>query len=235
MRATPLRFLVSAPRGLADLMARELVTLGAVDARERSTGVSFSGPLAVVYRACLWSRVANRVFLELARFDAADAEAFYRAVREIDWTEHLGPEATLACDFSGHHPAITHTHFGALKLKDAIVDSVREARAWRPSVELERPSVRIHAHANGIQLTLSLDLSGESLHRRGYRGEAGEAPLKENVAAGVLMRSGWVEMVAQGAAFLDPMCGSGTLVVEAALIAMDRAPGLDRGYFGFVG
>jgi 23S rRNA (guanine2445-N2)-methyltransferase / 23S rRNA (guanine2069-N7)-methyltransferase len=123
--AAPLRFLVSAPRGLADLLARELVALGAADARERSTGVTFSGPLAVAYRACLWSRVANRVFLELAKFDVADAEAFYRAVREIDWTDHLGPEATLACDFSGHHPAITHTHFGALKLKDAIVDSER--------------------------------------------------------------------------------------------------------------
>lgn len=229
------QYLVSAPRGLADLLARELTALGAKDARERPTGVSFSGTLEVAYRACLWSRVANRVFLELARFDAADAEAFYRAVRDIDWTEHLGPEATLACDFSGHHPSITHTHFGALKLKDAIVDSVRETRAWRPSVELDRPSVRVHAHANGTQITLSLDLSGESLHRRGYRGAAGEAPLKENVAAGVLLRSGWPEMAAQGAQFLDPMCGSGTFVIEAALIAADRAPGLDREYFGFLG
>ena len=197
--------------------------------------MAFTGSLAVAYRACLWSRVANRVFLELGRFDVADAEAFYRAVRSIDWAEHLGPDATLACDFSGHHPSITHTHFGALKLKDAIVDSVRESRAWRPSVELDRPSVRVHAHANGTQITVSLDLSGESLHRRGYRGAAGEAPLKENVAAGVLMRSGWPEMAAQGAPFLDPMCGSGTFVIEAALIAADRAPGLDREYFGFLG
>jgi len=220
---------------LADLLARELIGLGATDARERSTGVTFSGTLAVAYRACLWSRVANRVFLELARFDVPDAEGFYRAVREIDWTGHLGPGATLACDFSGNHPAITHTHFGALKLKDAIVDSVRDARAWRPSVELERPGVRVHAHAHGSQVTLSLDLSGESLHRRGYRGAAGEAPLKENVAAGVLIRSGWPEMAAQGAEFLDPMCGSGTFAIEAALIAADRAPGLDREYFGFLG
>jgi 23S rRNA (guanine2445-N2)-methyltransferase / 23S rRNA (guanine2069-N7)-methyltransferase len=191
----------------------------------------------MAYRACLWSRVANRVYLELARFDVADAEAFYAAVRTIDWAEHLGPEATLACDFTGHHPAITHTHFGALKLKDAIVDSVRDARAWRPSVELERPSVRVHAHAHNNNITVSLDLSGESLHRRGYRGAAGEAPLKENVAAGVLLRAGWPEMAAQaqGAEFLDPMCGSGTFVIEAALIAADRAPGLDREYFGFLG
>ena len=217
-------------------MARELVALGATDARERSTGVTFSGDLEVAYRACLWSRVANRVFLELARFEAADAEAFYNAVREIDWTEHLGPGATLACDFSGQHPSITHTHFGALKLKDAIVDSVRDSRAWRPSVELERPSVRVHAHAHGNNIALSLDLSGESLHRRGYRGAAGEAPLKENVAAGVLLRSGWPDLAASsGGEFLDPMCGSGTCVIEAALIAADHAPGLGREYFGFLG
>ena len=216
-------------------MARELAALGASDARERSTGVTFSGDLSVAYRACLWSRVANRVFLELGQFDVADAEGFYSAAREIDWTEHLGPNATLACDFSGHHPAITHTHFGALKLKDAIVDSVRASRAWRPSVELEQPSVRVHAHAHGNTITVSLDLSGESLHRRGYRGAAGEAPLKENVAAGVLLRAGWPELAADGAEFLDPMCGSGTFVIEAALIASDRAPGLDREYFGFLG
>ena len=197
--------------------------------------MAFTGDLSVAYRACLWSRVANRVFLELGRFNVADAEEFYSAVREIDWSAHLGPSATLACDFSGHHPAITHTHFGALKLKDAIVDSVRAARAWRPSVELERPSVRVHAHANGNDITVSLDLSGESLHRRGYRGAAGEAPLKENVAAGVLLRSGWADLASQGAEFLDPMCGSGTFVIEAALIASDRAPGLDREYFGFFG
>ncbi|HVW68728.1 MAG TPA: bifunctional 23S rRNA (guanine(2069)-N(7))-methyltransferase RlmK/23S rRNA (guanine(2445)-N(2))-methyltransferase RlmL [Steroidobacteraceae bacterium] len=236
MSAESLRFLVSAPRGLTDLLARELTALGATEARERATGVAFSGALEIAYRACLWSRVANRVFLELARFDVADAEGFYRAVREIDWTGHLGPEATLACDFSGHHPAITHTHFGALKLKDAIVDSVREARAWRPSVELDRPSVRVHAHANGTQITLSLDFSGESLHRRGYRGGAGEAPLKENVAAGVLLRAGWPDLSGQdGVEFLDPLCGSGTFAIEAALIATDRAPGLTREYFGFLG
>jgi 23S rRNA (guanine2445-N2)-methyltransferase / 23S rRNA (guanine2069-N7)-methyltransferase len=217
-------------------LARELVALGAEDARERSTGVTFSGDLEVAYRACLWSRVANRVFLELARFEAIDAEAFYNAVREIDWTEHLGSGATLACDFSGQHPSITHTHFGALKLKDAIVDSVRDSRAWRPSVELERPSVRVHAHAHGNNIALSLDLSGESLHRRGYRGAAGEAPLKENVAAGVLLRSGWPDLAASsGHEFLDPMCGSGTFVIEAALIAADHAPGLAREYFGFLG
>jgi 23S rRNA (guanine2445-N2)-methyltransferase / 23S rRNA (guanine2069-N7)-methyltransferase len=130
---------------------------------------------------------------------------------------------------------INHTHFGALKLKDAIVDSLRESTGARPDVALDRPSVRVHAHANGTVITVSLDLSGESLHRRGYRGAAGEAPLKENVAAGLLMRCGWPEMAAAGAQFLDPMCGSGTLVIEAAMIAADMAPGLGRDYYGFLG
>jgi 23S rRNA (guanine2445-N2)-methyltransferase / 23S rRNA (guanine2069-N7)-methyltransferase len=229
------QFLASSPRGLADLLARELVAFGAEGSKERSTGVAFSGSLRAAYRACLESRIANRVFLELGRFDVPDAEAFYAAARSIDWSAHLAPGATLACDFSGRHPAITHTHFGALKLKDAIVDSMREATGSRPDVALERPSLRVHAHANGNHITVSLDLSGESLHRRGYRGAAGEAPLKENVAAGMLMRCGWADMAAPGAQFLDPMCGSGTLVIEAAMIAADIAPGLTREYYGFLG
>ncbi|HEY4211049.1 MAG TPA: bifunctional 23S rRNA (guanine(2069)-N(7))-methyltransferase RlmK/23S rRNA (guanine(2445)-N(2))-methyltransferase RlmL [Steroidobacteraceae bacterium] len=230
-----MQFLASAPRGLADLLARELTALGAEEVRERSTGVAFAGDLSVAYRACLGSRIANRVFLELARFEATTADEFYTGARAVDWSSHLGPGATLACDFSGRHPEISHTHFGALKLKDAIVDSLRDSTGTRPDVALERPDVRVHAHAHGNTITVSLDLSGESLHRRGYRGAAGEAPLKENVAAGMLLRSGWAEMAAAGASFLDPMCGSGTIVIEAALIAADRAPGLSREYFGFFG
>ena len=232
---TPLRFLASVPRGLADLLAKELATFGASDVRDRTTGVAFTGTLETAYRACLESRLANRVFLEIAHFEAASAEGFYSAARECDWNQHLGPGATLACDFSGKHPTITHSHFGALKLKDAIVDTLRDATGIRPDIVLDRPSVRVHAHAHGTSITVSIDLSGESLHRRGYRGAAGEAPLKENVAAGVLMRAGWPELAAAGAQFLDPMCGSGTLVIEAALIAARCAPGLHREYFGFLG
>jgi 23S rRNA (guanine2445-N2)-methyltransferase / 23S rRNA (guanine2069-N7)-methyltransferase len=229
------QFLASVPRGLADLLAKELTALGAAQVRERATGVTFSGTLEVAYRACLESRLANRVFLEIARFEAGSAEDFYRGARQIDWSAHLGPGATLACDFSGKHPTITHSHFGALKLKDAIVDALREASGARPDIVLDRPSVRVHAHAHGTQITVSLDLSGESLHRRGYRGAAGEAPLKENVAAGLLLRSGWPQLAASGAELLDPMCGSGTLVIEAALIAARCAPALRREYFGFLG
>ena len=232
---TSLRFLASVPRGLADLLAKELATFGASDLRERTTGVAFTGTLETAYRACLESRLANRLFLEIAHFEAATADGFYSAARECGWGQHLGPGATLACDFSGKHPAITHSHFGALKLKDAIVDSLRDATGSRPDIVLNRPSVRVHAHAHGTSLTLSIDLSGESLHRRGYRGAAGEAPLKENVAAGVLMRARWPDLAAAGAQFLDPMCGSGTLVIEAALIAAHCAPALRREYFGFLG
>ncbi len=232
---TPRQLLASVPRGLADLLAKELTTLGAADVRDRTTGVAFSGTLETAYRACLESRLANRVFLEIARFEAASAESFYSAARELDWQQHLGPAATLACDFSGRHPTITHSHFGALKLKDAIVDALRELSGARPDIVLDRPSVRVHAHAHGVQITLSIDLAGESLHRRGYRGAAGEAPLKENVAAGMLLRAGWPELAAAGAEFLDPMCGSGTLVIEAALLAARCAPALRREYFGFLG
>jgi len=235
VNAEPLRFVASAPRGLADLLARELTAFGALDVRERSTGVSFQGPIDVAYRACLGSRTANRVFLELGEWEVATADDYYAAARLIDWSAHFGPGTTLACDFSGRHPAITHTHFGALKLKDAIVDSLRESSGFRPDISTERPGVRVHAHAQRSRITISLDLSGESLHRRGYRGAAGEAPLKENVAAGVLLRAGWPELATTGAEFLDPMCGSGTFVIEAALIAADMAPGLMRDYFGFLG
>jgi 23S rRNA (guanine2445-N2)-methyltransferase / 23S rRNA (guanine2069-N7)-methyltransferase len=233
--ASGFRFVASAPRGLADLLARELTSFGASDLRERSTGVSFTGSLEVAYRACLESRTANRVFLELGEWDVATADDLYAAARRIDWSAHLAPGATLACDFSGRHPAITHTHFGALKLKDAIVDSLRDSSGFRPDISTDRPSVRVHAHAQNTKVAVSLDLSGESLHRRGYRGAAGEAPLKENVAAGVLLRAGWPELAAAGAEFLDPMCGSGTFVIEAAMIAADIAPGLTREYFGFMG
>jgi 23S rRNA (guanine2445-N2)-methyltransferase / 23S rRNA (guanine2069-N7)-methyltransferase len=233
--AAPLRFLASCPRGLADLLARELTACGAHETRERSADVAFTGALESAYRACLWSRIANRVFLELAVFEARDAQEFHAAVARLDWTAHLAPGATLACDFSGRHPAITHTHFGALKLKDGIVDALRAATGERPDVAIERPDVRVHAHAHGTRITLALDLAGESLHRRGYRGAAGDAPLKENVAAGVLLRAGWEALAPRGAEFLDPLCGSGTLCIEAALIAADRAPGLTREYFGFRG
>ena len=242
MSAAQFNFLASAPRGFADLLARELSSCGAQGVRERTLQVAFSGPLECAYRACLWSRIANRVYLQLAHFEAHDAREFHAAVAALDWTAQLAPGATLACDFSGRHPSITHTLFGAWKLKDGIVDALRGATGSRPDVSRTRPDVRVHAHAHGTHITLSIDLSGESLHRRGYRAAAGEAPLKENLAAGILLRAGWQELAGVGsgrsaeaaAQFLDPLCGSGTLCIEAALIAADHAPGLTREYFGFL-
>ncbi len=228
-------YFATAPRGLYDLLARELTQIGALAVRERSGGVQFRGGLDIGYGACLWSRVASRVLLEIAQFDAPDEAAFHRGVAAFDWAPHIDPARTIACEFTGAHPTITNSHFGALRLKDGICDRLREDLGSRPDVALSRPAVRIIAHAVGERITLSLDLAGEGLHRRGYRMEAGEAPLRENLAAGLLLRARWDQAAARGAEFLDPLCGAGTLVIEAAMIAADRAPGLMRDYFGFLG
>jgi 23S rRNA (guanine2445-N2)-methyltransferase / 23S rRNA (guanine2069-N7)-methyltransferase len=229
------RFVASSPRGFGDLLARELTALGASDVRERALGVEFNAPISVAYRACLESRVAARIFLVVAQFEAATDAQFYDATRAVDWRAHIDPSRSIACDFTGKHPEIVHTRFGALRLKDAICDQLRETTGGRPDVEPDRPAVRIHAHANGPKVTVSLDLSGEGLHRRGYRTQAGEAPLRENLAAGILLRAGWPEKCAAAGEFLDPMCGSGTLVIEAAMIAANIAPASRRNYFGFIG
>ena len=235
MNAAPLRFMATAPRGLADLAAREIRALGMSEVSERTAGVRFAADLQAGYNACLWSRVASRVLLEVADFQAIDTDAFYAGARALDWRAHIDPSRTLACEFTGQHPTITHSQFGALKLKDAICDQLRDATGSRPSIDLVRPGVRVVAHASGPRVLLYIDLAGEGLHRRGYRLQSGEAPLRENLAAGLLLRAGWPEMAAAGGAFLDPLCGSGTLPIEAAMIAADIAPGLRRDYWGFSG
>jgi 23S rRNA (guanine2445-N2)-methyltransferase / 23S rRNA (guanine2069-N7)-methyltransferase len=228
-------FLASAPRGFVDLLLGELLALGATDARERGGQVAFTGGLELAYRACLESRVASRVFLELARFEAADDAALYRALRAHDWAAHFAEHTTLACDFSGRHPAIRHTQFGALRLKDAICDMLRQARGVRPDVDTAQPGLRVHLHARDERCVLSLDLSGDGLHRRGWRARAIEAPLRENVAAGILLRAQWPRIAAEGGSLVDPMCGSGTIAIEGARIAADVAANLGRDYFGFLG
>jgi len=235
LNAAPLRFMATAPRGLADLAAREIRDCEVADISERNAGVRFSGTLRSGYLACLRSRVASRVLLEILDFQAPDTESFYRGACALDWRAHLAPGGTLACEFTGAHPTITHSQFGALKLKDAICDQLRAATGQRPDIDLRRPAVRVVAHAAGTRVLLYIDLAGEGLHRRGYRINSGEAPLRENLAAGILLRAGWPDMAAAGAAFLDPLCGSGTLPIEAALIAAGIAPGLRRDYWGFNG
>jgi 23S rRNA (guanine2445-N2)-methyltransferase / 23S rRNA (guanine2069-N7)-methyltransferase len=232
--SSSLRLFASAPRGIEPLLADELRALGAGDVKETRAGVTFSGDLALAYRVCLWSRVANRVLLPLAQFPAPTPEALYDGVRGIDWSAHLDQNGTLAVDFNTYRSAITHTHYGALKVKDAIVDQFRERTGVRPSVATNEPDVRINVYVHADVASLSIDLSGESLHRRGYRVDTVTAPLKENLAAAILLRAGWPAIAREGGALVDLMCGSGTLPIEAALIAGDSAPGLDRAYFGFL-
>ncbi len=229
-----MQFFASCPPGVADLTAAELRTCGATHTRELKLGVLFEGTLETAYRACLWSRTASRILTPLGNFPAATQEELYEGVSSIDWTQHLAATGTLAIEFGGSSTGIKHTHFGALKTKDAIVDQLRERTGQRPSVELERPDVRLDVRLDRDRATLSLDLSGASLHRRAYRARGVAAPLKENLAAAVLLRSGW-PAIAEAGEFVDPMCGSGTLVIEAAMMALDIAPGLLRSYFGFIG
>ena len=233
--APPLHWVATAPIGAAAVLSAELAAFGASGIRERSNDVKFEGTLETGYRACLWSRTAVRVFLSLGSVDAASAAALYAGMKRIDWRTHLPVGATLACACSGGNESIRHTLYGAQLLKDAVCDQLRESRGERPNVSPERPAVLLHLHVEGAMGQLSVDFSGESLHRRGYRTEGGRAPLKENVAAAVLLRSGWPEISAQGGWLLDPMCGSGTFLTEAALISADAAPGLARDYHGFTG
>ena len=228
-------FFVTCPLGVEPLLSRELTGLGADAPHEQRAGVTFAGTLETAYRACLWSRLANRVLLRLGEFPAGDFDALYVGARGIDWPTVLDARGTFAVGFTESRSTLGHSHYAALKVKDAIVDACREITGQRPDVDTARPDVRVHVHVEQERGEIYLDLSGESLHRRGYRDEGGAAPLKENLAAAILLRAGWPEAAAEGCAFLDPMCGSGTLCIEAALIAADSAPGLLRDYFGFFG
>ena len=230
-----LSFLATCPVGLGTLLVDELAELGATEVRETPAGVFFSGPLAVAYRACLWSRLANRILLKLSETAVASTDDVYAAARSLRWSDHMTARTRFAVEFRGQTNYIKNTHFGALKIKDGIVDFFREHAGQRPSVDAKRPDLRVVAQLNKGKLALSVDLSGDSLHRRGYRLDGGKAPLKENLAAGLLIRSGWAERVARGESLIDPMCGSGTLLIEAAMIALNIAPGLNRERYGFMG
>ena len=232
-------FFATTAKEMESLLAREVEAAGGKAIQITRAGVSFEGTIETAYRLCLWSRIANRVLLPLKRFPAPTPEKLYGGVKSIRWTDHIGKDATIAVDFSATQSQITHTHFGALKVKDAIVDQLRSIRGERPSVDIARPSVRINVYLANDEASVSIDLSGESLHRRGYREDGALAPLKENLAAAILLNTGWAQAVrSEGAAdfaLLDPMCGSGTLPIEAAQIAAEIAPGLARDYFGFLG
>jgi len=226
-------FFATTAKHMESLLSAELQALGCENVVEGRAGASFSGGLTDAYRVCLWSRVANRVLLVLAHFPAATPEDLYAGVYAIAWDEHFHTGDTFAVDFSTSQSAIAHSHFGALKVKDAIADRFRTSFGERPSVRTEQPDVQINVYLLRDQATLSLDLSGDSLHRRGYRDQGVAAPLKETLAAAILLRAGWPEVAARGGPLLDPMCGSGTLPIEGAFMAADIAPGMYRDYWGF--
>lgn len=223
------RFFVTAPLGLNELLREELLALGASNIKTQPTGATFEGDLQLGYRVCLWSRLANRVFLVVLETTLENQEALSQAVSKLDWSKHLSAHGRFVVSFSGKGLGIEHTHYGALKIKDGIVDYFQATRGVRPEVSKELPDIRVHGHINRNELTVSLDLTGHSLHQRGYRaGTQVEAPIKENVAAGILMRSQWPAIAAAGGTLYDPMCGSATFLIEAAMMASDCAPGLMR-------
>ncbi|GLR62646.1 bifunctional 23S rRNA (guanine(2069)-N(7))-methyltransferase RlmK/23S rRNA (guanine(2445)-N(2))-methyltransferase RlmL [Marinospirillum insulare] len=222
-------------RGLEQLLAEELETLGFIDARARVGRVTGQASLASAYRAILWSRLANRVLLQIDTAFVETAEELSNWLALVDWSEHLLGDGTLFVEVSGTTPHLRNSHDTALRVKDAIVDYFKQQQDRRPSVDKVRPDVRFHLRFDkGQKAVLSLDLSGVSLHQRGYRLQAGLAPLKENLAAALLLRAGWPAMVAEAeeAVMFDPFCGSGTLLAEAAFIALDVAPGLLRPWHG---
>ena len=229
------KLFATCPKGLEYLLRDELRALGAEDAHEALAGVHFSGPLELGYRACLWSRLASRVLLQVHEFDAPDGDALYAGVQSVDWSAHLDADASFAVDAVGGSGTLRNTQFIALRAKDAVVDQFRERTGVRPDIEVERPSIRLNLRLHKGRVSLALDLSGIPLHRRGWRQGQGEAPLKENLACAMLLRAGWPAIHAGGGALVDPMCGAATLPIEAALMAADVAPGLRRDYWGFSG
>ncbi|MCF8978906.1 MULTISPECIES: bifunctional 23S rRNA (guanine(2069)-N(7))-methyltransferase RlmK/23S rRNA (guanine(2445)-N(2))-methyltransferase RlmL [Pseudomonas syringae group] len=224
---------LTCPKGLEGLLAEEATALGLEDTREHTSAIRGSADMETAYRLCLWSRLANRVLLVLKRFPMKDAEDLYHGVLDVEWHDHLESDGTIAVEFSGHGSGIDNTHFGALKVKDAIVDKLRTPDGERPSVDKINPDLRVHLRLDRGEAILSLDLSGHSLHQRGYRLQQGAAPLKENLAAAILVRAGWPRIAAEGGALADPMCGVGTFLVEAGLIAADIAPNIKRERWGF--
>ncbi|MBX8498285.1 bifunctional 23S rRNA (guanine(2069)-N(7))-methyltransferase RlmK/23S rRNA (guanine(2445)-N(2))-methyltransferase RlmL [Pseudomonas cichorii] len=224
---------LTCPKGLEGLLAEEATALGLQETREHTSAIRGTADMETAYRLCLWSRLANRVLLVLKRFPMKNADDLYEGVLHVDWQDHLEADGTVAVEFSGYGSGIDNTHFGALKVKDAIVDKLRTSDGLRPSVDKINPDLRVHLRLDRGEAILSLDLSGHSLHQRGYRLQQGAAPLKENLAAAILIRSGWPRIAAEGGALADPMCGVGTFLVEAGMIAADIAPNLKRERWGF--
>lgn len=215
--------------GLEGVLANELLDLGADDITVQRRAVSFTGDLAMLYRANLSLRTATRILVPIARFRAKDADELYNKAKEIDWGAFMSVNNTFAIDATVYSDTFRHSRYLTYRLKDAIADYWHERSGKRPNVKVADPDLLINIHVSDRQITISLDSSGDSLHKRGYRTATTEAPLSEVLAAGMLLLAGW-----NGQCDLyDPMCGSGTLLIEAALIARNIAPGLFRQSFAF--
>ena len=223
-----MKFFASCGKGLEYLLTDELIALGCARATATMAGVNVEGDLRDAQRAVLWSRLASRVLWPLAEFDCADEHALYEGVAALPWPEHIDNGRTLAVDAHVSGDALTHARYAAQRVKDAVVDVMRAQTGARPDVDVEAPDVRINLVVRKGRAIVSIDLGGGPMHRRGWRETQGEAPLKENLAAAVLMRGQWPRIYAEGGGLLDPMCGSGTLLIEGAMMAADVAPGLLR-------
>ncbi len=229
-----LQLTATCSKGLEELVAEEIRSFGGQDVEILTGAVAFQGELSTAYRACLWSRFASRILLAISRFPAPDTDALYEGVKSVAWKSHMHVENTLAVDCVLSQSKINHSHFAALRVKDGVVDYFRDMVDERPSVDSRQPDIRLNLFLRQDEAHLSLDLSGDSLHRRGYRQEGGQAPLKESLAAAIVSRAGVTAGMGRDDVILDPLCGSGTLLVEAAMIIGDVAPGLDRRHFGFL-
>ena len=215
--------------GLESVLAKELTALGASNVQTGRRMVSFTGDKELMYRANFQLHTAIRILKPIKHFHALSADDVYEGVMKVDWSEYIAPDKTFAVDSVVFSEEFRHSKFVAYKVKDAIVDQFRERTGKRPNISITNPDIRLHIHVADDQCTLSLDSSGESLHRRGYRQESVEAPLNEVLAAGMILMTGWHGETD----FIDPMCGSGTLLIEAALIAHNMAPGLFRKEYAF--
>jgi 23S rRNA (guanine2445-N2)-methyltransferase / 23S rRNA (guanine2069-N7)-methyltransferase len=219
--------------GTEPVLEQELRLLGLTDLRRERGAVLACGTMEQAARICLWSRVASRVLLPLFDVESTSTDALYDAAVEYPWADVLNPRGTIAVHTTASRNTKIHTQYVSLKLKDAVVDHCRDHHGVRPSVNVDRPDVPLQVHATLAGFQVSIDLSGDSLHKRGYRVAMTEAPLKETLAATLLMQAGWHD--ANLPALVDPMCGSGTFLIEAAWMAADIAPGINRDYFGFLG
>lgn len=225
------RYFATCARGLENVLADELRALGAAEVKPGRGGVAFAGERPLLYRANLWLRTAIRVLMPIREADVTTPEELYDAVQAIDWSRYLTPDHTLAVDCNVRDSHLTHSKYAALKTKDAICDQFVAKVGRRPSVNVEEPMVGLNLHIYRDHAVLSLESSGESLHKRGYRPILTKAPLNEALAAGIVLLTGWRGETL----FVDPMCGSGVLPIEASWLALRRPPGLTRKRFGFQG